>query len=360
MVKLCEDFIYSDQALSQLGFTTADFHNDEEIPLALQREIIKGETNNYRKRANHITTTYSGTLEMEFHLIKKAYDRRSLDDLEISKHEIRAVTRWLSSVSRPALLQIAVPEADEDLFYFGLFTNIETFTAGGRVYGLILTFTNDSPFAYSDIITDTFELQGHIDKVIDNNSDLLDDYCYPVIHIAPGEKGDFYLCNFNDTELLTEGKFSLGEDADTAFEHFLQKIETYAVTKGYTTDYYYDSQYKFITIADDTAIRFKYRDSNADEYHCFAYYQPDGSYKILKGGFLSLSLLKDLPITIDCELLTIYDDLGRMVLFKDIGLADEDYIYWPRLKDGTNTLHFFGSAGNVTFTRREMIKAGVL
>jgi len=360
MVKLCEDFIYADQSLSQLGFTTVDFHNNEEVPLALQRELTKGETNPCRQRANLITASFSGTLEIEFHLIKMGYDSRSIADLTLSKNEVREVTRWLSSSSRPTLLQISEADAEEDQFFCGIFTNIETYTAGGKTLGLILTFTNDSPFAYSDIITDTFSVQGHIKKIIENNSDLLEDYCYPVIRIAPKAAGDFYLCNLNDTAILAEGKFSLGQDADTAFENFIHQIETIGVSRGYTTHYYYDKQYKFITLADDTAIRFKYRDGRASDCHCFAYYQPDGSYQILEGGFITLKLLRDLPVTIDCELLTIYDDIGRMILFKDLGLEEEDYIYWPRLKSHQNTLLFYGPESDITFTRREMIKAGVI
>jgi len=360
MVKLCEDFIYEGQSISELGFTAIDFHNDEEIPLYLKREITKGEVNPYRKRANHIHASFTDSLEFELHLIKKNYNRKSLSDLELSKEEIRTVVGWLTSVPRPALLQLEDSQSDDDLFLCGLFTNVETYTIGGKVYGLILTFSNDSPFAYSDIIADTFTVQEHTARMITNNSDLLDDYCYPVIRISPVRRSDFFICNLSDSHILAEGKLAIASDPDVTFDNFLDKIEDYAARSSYTTAYYYGSDNAYATHADRTAIRFKYIDSHAACHHCFAFHKADGSYTILEGGFLTLKVLAGLPVTIDCELLTIYDDLGRMVSFKDIGIDEEDYIYWPRLRSNDNAFLFYGADCTVTFTRREMIKAGVL
>jgi len=42
--------------------------------------------------------------------------------------------------------------------YFGLFSNVEAETYHGDIIGLTATFTTDSPFAWTDTITKTFEV----------------------------------------------------------------------------------------------------------------------------------------------------------------------------------------------------------
>jgi len=122
-------------------------------------------------------------------------------------------------------------------------------------------------------------------------------------------------------------------------------------------DYYYDDYNKYISLADETAIRFKYIDTYGKERYGFAYFQ-GYNYTIIEGGFLSLQLLQSLAVNIDCENLIINDDIGRMILFERIGIEDEDYIYWPRLKSGTNNLLFYATNCSVTIKHTEMIKAG--
>ena len=47
-----------------------------------------------------------------------------------------------------------------------------------------------------------------------------------------------------------------------------------------------------------------------------------------------------------------------MVHFKNIGIDEEDYIYWLRLISGNNTLLFYGTDCDVKIEYREMLKVG--
>lgn len=57
MAKLCKDFTYRDKSLTKAGLTTVNLTDSDDLPLALQRSIIKGDTSRYRIKANHLGTT---------------------------------------------------------------------------------------------------------------------------------------------------------------------------------------------------------------------------------------------------------------------------------------------------------------
>lgn len=352
-----KDFTYMNKTLSEQGLICVDFESGSDVPLGLQRTIIKGETNRYRVKSNHIYATYDDSLEFEIHIMKNINSNNySQTELAFTKTEIRQITRWLTSTTFPQLFH-TIDCDDETLDYCGLFTNIEAFAVGKVVYGFILTFVNDSPFAYSDVITNSFSLNGSLSKVITNDSDLLDDYLYPIIRIKPKENTDFYICNLSDCVVLDAGTINISSSSAT-LNNFLDKINAFAQFNSYTVEYYYDDDAYVKMWANDTAMRIKLIENDDTEHFCFAYYLSDGSYKIIEGAFSTLKLYSDLDIEINCDLLSIRDSIGRLVHFKNIGLDEEDYIYWLRLLSGNNTLLFYGLNCDVEIEYRELLKVG--
>lgn len=352
------DFVYMNNSLSTMGLICVDFDSNSDIPLGLQRTIQKGETNRYRVKSNHIYTSYDDPLEFEIHVVKDPYKcDYDQSKMKFSREEIRQITRWLSSTTIPQLLS-TVDCNDEPLNYCGIFTNIESFVVGGEVYGFVLTFTNDSPFAYSNSIKNKYELNGNATKTVLNNSDLLDDYIYPILHISPNSNTDFYMCNLSDCDVLASGKITISDDSNTTLNNFLDVINMFAQNNRYTVEYYYDEDGYTKTWANNTALRIKLLEKDGTDHFCFAYYENDGSYKIIEGGFITLKLYSDLDIEINCELLTIQDSIGRMVYFKNVGIEEEDYIYWLRLLSGYNTLLFYGVDCTVEIEYRELLKVG--
>lgn len=360
MAIIYKDFEYMNNTLLSMGLMCVDFESESEIPLGLKRTIQKGETNRYRVKSNHIYTSYDDPLEFEINIVKSICNTGcSQSEMAFSRDEIRQITRWLSSTTIPQLLN-TINENDESLNYCGIFTNIESFVVGGDVYGFVLTFTNDSPFAYSNSIKNKYELNGNVTKTVLNNSDLLDDYLYPVIHIKPESNTDFYMCNLSDCTILDDGTITSVADATTKLEAFLSVIDTFAQNNRYTVEYYYDEDGYTKVWANDTAMRVKFIERDGTEHFCFAYYDSNGRYKIIEGGFITLKLYSDLNVTINCELLTIQDSIGRMVHFKNIGIDEEDYIYWLRLLSGYNTLLFYGNDCTVEIEYRELLKVGAV
>ena len=65
--------------------------------------------------------------------------------------------------------------------------------------------------------------------------------------------------------------------------------------------------------------------------------------KLITRYFMRMSMSKDLKVYLDCQKLTINDELGRMVTYDKLGITDVAYMYWLQLLNGNNSLLFYGN-----------------
>lgn len=72
---------------------------------------------------------------------------------------------------------------------------------------------------------------------------------------------------------------------------------------------------------------------------------------------LNIRCVNAVMLTLDCQKLTIKDSIGISNL-SDLGLGDESYIYFPRLKHGNNTIVVKGKACTVNIYWTEFVKVG--
>lgn len=72
---------------------------------------------------------------------------------------------------------------------------------------------------------------------------------------------------------------------------------------------------------------------------------------------ITVTMLKDDEFYIDCQKLQICDITGSLISFDDLGIADVDQIYFPRLRSGKNELEFKGNA-EIEIIYREPRKVG--
>lgn len=361
MAKQFKDFSFVGSKLSDLStkYMSVDFDNNQEINLALERDMTIGETNRYKNETNYFYDTWTNNLEFELDIIKAPCKYRTAKDMKISENELRNITRWLTSSHLPQWIRFDYTDDKTVKNFYGWFSNIETFVSSGNIYGLKLHFKCTTPFGFTDEITKSTSVSNsYSNLLIVNNSDGLEDYCYPKIHITPKANGQVYFINQNDMETLTSGVLQKG-NAGSYYEALLNAVASYAKSKGYTVRYTGTGANNIVGICNDTAVQFYLVDTYDNETKCTAFYQNDSNkeYKIIAGGFMYMSIYKDLELDIDTNKLIINDSIGRMITYEKLGINDVDQMYWFRLINGNNSILVYGNC-TIEFKYREARKAG--
>lgn len=350
MAKQFSDFTFLDKRLSDMKckYISVDFDKSDEINLGAERDIVKGETNRYKIEPNIFYDNWSSPLEFELHITKDPCIYNNQTEMEFTKTEIREFLKWLTSSHLPQWIKFTDENGElEDVRYYGWFSNIDTFVAYGVVYGLKLHFKCTSSFAYTDVITNEISVSTYKNTLILNESDTVEDYCYPLIKINPNVSGSIFICNMSDCDILDSGILEVTSDS-TAIDTLLTIAESYASKNAYTLEYTGKGVYNIVTICEDTACQFYLIDKYGNKKLCTIFYRTDTmEYHIIHGGFMYMNVYSDLDIVIDCEKLMINDALGRMVTYDKLGLEDTGELYFPQLISGNNSLLLYG---NATFT----------
>lgn len=179
-------FIYDNHSSQEFNLTIASFDSDIEIPMGLNRSILKGETNRFRTSPNHMGTSYDDVLSFEVTLIKDPCVTSS-EDMYFSEDEIDDINAWLTSADYPILFHMYDYDdgVDKKYDYFGIFTEVKTQVFGGRVSGLTYTLTTNSPYAFTELIEKEFECSGETNFTIEVNNSERKREIYPIIKLNP-------------------------------------------------------------------------------------------------------------------------------------------------------------------------------
>lgn len=364
MAKECKDFIFCNKKLSDIKensqpkYIFVNFEEDSDIVLALERSMESGESNRYRTEPNYFYDKWDDTLPLEFNIVKNPALYHTQIEMEISKKEIREITRWLTSPHFPEWLKIESDKDEESLRYNGFFNNIETWTVGHSVYGLRLYFKCATPFAYTDDIVNEITVSTYKNMLVSNDSDELMRYCYPSLEINPIDNGQIYICNLSDCNLRENGTLELTQAS--YFDSMLDIVDEHARVNGCTVEYVAgkDENFNIVPLCDNTAVQFYLVDIYNNKRKCTAFYMKDTKeYRIIEGGFMYMTVYKGLKVYMDCQRLTINDELGRMVRYDKLGINDVDHMYWLRLINGHNSLLLYGNC-NFTIKHMESRKVG--
>lgn len=141
-----EDFMYGTSWLSEYGMVMC---TPDEAQQFVSRTFDRAEITPLRPNPNHYSTAYSDTLVLNF-FIMKGDGCDSQEDYKLNGDEVHYLRAWLESPKKPTELVIPMEEDEMTTHYFGLFTDVQPFLNEGDCYGLLLTFTCNAPYGYSD------------------------------------------------------------------------------------------------------------------------------------------------------------------------------------------------------------------
>lgn len=263
MAKQFSDFSFCGKRISDLlniKYISVEYDSDQSKSLGLERDMQKGESTRYRIEPNYFYDTWSAPLEFDLHILKDTCKYQTQTEMEITKSELREITRWLTSSHYPEWIRFSDEDGNlEEWRYKGWFSNVETFVAYGTVYGLKLHFKCTTSFAWTDVITNSCACTTYKNMLVKNDGDDLNDYSYPTIRIHPTKDEEIFICNESDYTLLENGKISVA--SDDVFNTIIDKAENYAKLNGYDLEYTGKGAFNIVSICNDTGVQFKLIDN---------------------------------------------------------------------------------------------------
>lgn len=107
MAKYFKDFTFMGKKFKEQfpNYISLDFDENPEINLAMGREMDSGNTNRFRIEANYFGDKWSDGLEFQLHITKNPDKVSELLSMEITKEDIREITRWLTSPHSPTWIE---------------------------------------------------------------------------------------------------------------------------------------------------------------------------------------------------------------------------------------------------------------
>lgn len=359
MVIVCKDFEFDGKTLISQNYSSLNFDDDTTLPSSIVREMDSSTMNTYRNENNGLGIKYTDTLIFDLHIAKSFDEYTSQEEMEFSPDEYDALIAWLSSPQENKWMTITT-ENNKIEKVKGYFSSIKPYDNWGICYGARCTFTCNSPFSYTEKTYET-NILGVQNFLLNNESSDYYDYVYPTFMIKPTRNEEIFIHNLSDTEILDNGTFTVSDNISTNISSLQDKISAYAMINSLSVEYMMDIETNDIKlICNNTGLLFYMTDNYGIKHKYVAYYlEADRQYYICRGGFFYCTLLSALTVTLDCKNLGVYDSLDRPILYTDIGIQDEDEIYWMRLIHGNNSIRVMGHF-NLSVTYLEPRKGSLI
>lgn len=191
-------FLYDGKLSSEYGVIVGGSGSSDSYEMGLDRSIVTGDLNRFRTQVNHIGTKYSNVLTFSFSIVKDPCQFHN-DDMYFTRQEIRNLNAWLTSQEFPKVLYF--PDDEEDIYYFAIINSVDSNVANTKVYMLTYEVTCNAPWGFSALkeessIVDNNILERNI--IINNTSDDVYNYIYPIIEIEPHSSGTITIMNNSD------------------------------------------------------------------------------------------------------------------------------------------------------------------
>lgn len=216
-------FTYDGVFSGVYGLIMADFDDSPVIETSAFSPVLNTTKTSLANRFYHNGITYEGVPQHQISVVSET---------EIPDFVRREILSWL--VGRKMFKKLYVHQTDLEGYYYNcVFTDAEIIYINGRCHGFRLTANFDSQYAYGTPTSVTVGAGTHTVK-LENKSDIIDDYTYPIVQFTGGAidivnttddvNRHFAFKNLAETEIITvdnEARYissSVGGEKLSAFD----------------------------------------------------------------------------------------------------------------------------------------------
>lgn len=395
-------FTYDGEDSQTHSLAIAGLEQNDDVVFSLGREVFASQLNRYRNLVGHMGTRWSDVLTFNIQFIKSPCDSGSAANMYFTEDEVNEINAWLTSPDYPTLFHMYDYDFERDssdsmILVDGTDISTVVVNASGY-YPVTYTISDESATASIDSTPQYDEEGAEIPKV------------NPTTEISVHKYNGYYSLIINDKDFLNSITSITVDNVEYSNIHTNSWLSTYAkeggkIANSYTilvnTEIVLNNKYDYFGVFSD--VQAQVIDGDVVGFNCtfttdspFAWTHEihqvvDGSatftvnsaekyreiYPLIEisptkddssstrskvkisnsvdGGEIKLNLLQKSPTILDSRRSIIKDATG-LVSFTDLGISDVDYIYWPKLYNGENTITITG--GTATIKYREPRKVG--
>ena len=399
-------FEYDGTDSQELHLAIAGLEQSDDVTFGLGREVLHSSLNRYRNRVGHMGTRWSDVLTFNIQLIKDPCEFPAQSTMFFTEDEVDEINAWLTSPDYPKLLHMYDYDFERDssgnMILINMTQDASITIKSTGYYPVTYELMGDTAVGTVDY-TPQFDIEGNlldlkrppilvpvyryshyysliisdddfikfIYQLISNNTE------YTKIHSNSWLIGDTTVANSYTTLVKTEKILNNKYDYFGVFNDVQPQIIDGNVV-GFTATFQTDSPFAWTheieQIVDNGSLTFTVNSSERyREIYPIIEITSEADGSLMRTNFtlalthyvdeyitetesMELSLRAQDTTTIDSRL-SIIKDYSGLVSFTDLGVNDVDYIYWPKLYNGENTVTLTGE-GTVTIKYREPRKVG--
>lgn len=189
------DFVYDDVRLSEIGYMVASFITSNSESSSAGSKLEFETITNHGSHLNEIVNaTYNEMLSFTFDIMK--YSCQDINNNYISDNELTYLMRWLNRTEYCKFKPIYDDYSFYQTYFMGSFTEISTINVEGKVIGLTVTFTSNSPYGFSDFSNNIYTVNDSNGSfIVYDESDELGYKYVDNLEITINSNGNFVLSN---------------------------------------------------------------------------------------------------------------------------------------------------------------------
>ena len=376
-------FTYDGEDSQAHSLAIAGLEQNDDVVFSLGREVFASQLNRYRNLVGHMGTRWNEVLVFNIQFIKDPCANASAANMYFTEDEVNDINTWLTSPDYPTLFHmydydferdssdsVILLDMPDDSFTIAIGANgygAATYTiengnitdmggtaVDGQKIPPMLTDFNKYNGYYSIPCADK-EYLNNISGITVNGND------YTNIHTnswlstyGTGQRLENSYTILLNTEKVLNNKYDyFGVFSDVQAQVIDGNVVGFNCT--FTTDSPFAWTHEIHQVVDGSATftvnsAEKYREiyplieiTAAPDWESSATRSEVTIGNSVDGLSMTLNLRQGDTTTIDAMQSIIKDHSG-LVSFTDLGISDVDYIYWPRLYHGSNTITIEGNA----------------